>query len=99
MAASYIVVPEVERDLLDAYDWYEERRFGLGEEFLTNVDACIQSICRNPDRYEVVHESYRRALVRRFPYAIFFEYSGSLVTIYCIVHTARDADKWRGRLP
>jgi hypothetical protein len=74
MAAELIVAPEAENDVIEAYAWYENRRVGLGEDFLTSVDACIQSIRRAPERYPVIQESYRRGLVRRFPYAVFFEF-------------------------
>lgn len=46
----------------------------------------------------MVFEDYRRALVRRFPYAVFYEYADNTVTVYCLFHTARDPDKWRTRL-
>jgi plasmid stabilization system protein ParE len=98
MAANHVVAPEAELDLVEAYVWYEDRRTGLGEEFLGSVDACVQRICRNPEAFEVVHESYRRALVRRFPYAVFFDHDNELVTIYCVFHTVRDPEKWRQRL-
>ncbi|PIP05355.1 MAG: recombinase, partial [Syntrophobacterales bacterium CG23_combo_of_CG06-09_8_20_14_all_48_27] len=71
---------------------------GLGEEFLDCVDACIQAICRMPELHPKVHEEYRRALVRRFPYAIFYEYAGGKVIVYCIFHTSRDPKKWHNRL-
>jgi plasmid stabilization system protein ParE len=99
MAARLIVSPETERDIDEAYDWYECRRVGLGEDFLSSVDACIQSICREPEMYAKVHEYYRRALVRRFPYAVFYEHAADVVTIYCILHTSRDSQKWREWLP
>ncbi len=38
MAAELIVAPEAEQDVADAYAWYENRRPGLGEEFLGCVD-------------------------------------------------------------
>jgi len=41
MAAELIIAPEAEFDIGDAYGWYEERRSGLGEEFLSCIDACI----------------------------------------------------------
>lgn len=41
MAAELIIAPEVEQDLAEAYTWYESRRAGLGEDFLSSVDACI----------------------------------------------------------
>ena len=49
--------------------------------------------------YPVVHEGYRRSLIRRFPYAVFYESSEATVTIYAVFHTSRDPDKWRQRLP
>jgi hypothetical protein len=51
-----------------------------------------------PEMYAFAHEGYRRALVRRFPYAVFYEYANDVVTVYCVFHTARDPAKWRRRL-
>src|SRR5262249_24103770 len=99
MAAELIIAPEAEQDLNEAYTWYEGCRPGLGEEFLSCVDACIQAICRTPEMHATVHENYRRGLVRRFPYAVFYEYSNETVTVYCVFHTAPDPKKWRQRLP
>lgn len=49
--------------------------------------------------YAVVHENYRRALVRRFPDANFYEHVDDVVTMYFVVHCARDPEKWRQSLP
>lgn len=99
MAAELIIAPEAEHDVGEAYHWYEGRQVGLGEDFLRRVDACIQGILRNPEGHRTVYEFYRRALIRRFPYAIFYEYTDDVVTVYCVFHTSREPDKWRRRLP
>jgi plasmid stabilization system protein ParE len=99
MAADLIFAPEAYQDVDAAYDWYESQRAGLGEEFLGCVDACVQAICRQPEMHEKVHEEYRRALVRRFPYAVFYEHVHGVVTVYCVFHTSRHPEKWRRRLP
>jgi plasmid stabilization system protein ParE len=99
MVAELILAPEAELDIAEAYAWYEARRPGLGEEFLSCVEACSEAICRTPDMHPVARESYRRALVRRFPYAVFYEYGRGRVTVYGVLHTAGDPDKWRRRLP
>ena len=52
-----------------------------------------------PEMYTIVHENYRRGLVRRFPYAVFYEYVASTVTVYGVLHTSRNPDRWRQRLP
>ena len=99
MAAELIIASEAEHDLAEAYAWYEGRRVGLGEEFLRCVDACIEAICRTPEMHALVHENYRRGLVRRFPYAVFYEHVEGTVTVYGVFHTSRDPDKWRQRFP
>ncbi len=48
MGRSLGVAPEAELDVAEAYVWYESRRTGLGEEFLSSVDACIERIRRQP---------------------------------------------------
>ena len=98
MSVELVIAAEAEHDIVEAYAWYEGRRAGLGEEFLSCVDACIQVICRMPEMHAVVHEGYRRGLVRRFPYAVFYEYTNDRVTVYGVFHTSRDPQKWRQRL-
>ena len=98
MVAELIIAPEAEQDVLRAYGWYESQRTGLGEESLTCVDACLEVTCRNPKMHTIVHENYRRGLVRRFPYAVFYEYDENTVTVYGVFNTSRDPAKWRQRL-
>ncbi len=99
MAAELILAPEAELDVAEAYAWYEKRRAGLGEEFLSSLEACLEGIRRQPEMYVLAHETYRRALIRRFPFAVFYEYTGAEVTVYAVFHTSRDQEKWRQRLP
>lgn len=98
MTAELILSPETEQDLAEAYDWYEAFRVGLGEEFLSSVDACLQGVIRQPALHPFVLENYRRALVRRFPYQVFYEFADETVTIYGVFHTSRDPSRWRSRL-
>ena len=46
MAHDLILAPEAETDVVEAYEWYEARRRGLGEEFLSCVDAALSGISR-----------------------------------------------------
>jgi len=98
MNAELILAPEAEQDIAEGYAWYESRRFGLGEDFLTCIEACLQAIRRSPEMHSMVHEGYRRGLVRRFPYAVFYEYAEGKVTVYGVFHTSRNPRKWRQRL-
>ncbi len=72
MSRRLVVRPEAEAEMADAFDWYEERAPGLGSEFLRCVDAVFSAIMRAPQQYPRVHKIVHRALMRRFPYAVFF---------------------------
>jgi plasmid stabilization system protein ParE len=98
MAAELAISPEAANDIESAYAWYEKRRIGLGEEFLGCVDAIIQALSRAPEMYPKAYKEYRRALVRRFPYAVFYESGDRIIIIHAVFHTARDPEKWRERL-
>ncbi|WP_201324649.1 type II toxin-antitoxin system RelE/ParE family toxin [Pseudanabaena sp. lw0831] len=98
MSKSLIILPEAEQDVTEAYDWYQERELGLGEEFLRCIDATIQTIERNSEIYGFIYDNYRRALVRRFPYAIFYEYFEDRITVYAVFHCSQNPKKWRIRL-
>ena len=99
MLRTLIILPEAEDDANQAYRWYEEQETGLGEDFFRCIDARINSMQRNPEIYPTVHKSYRRGIVRRFPYVIFYECSDMAIVIYAIVHCSQDPRKWRSRLP
>jgi len=98
MDAELVIAREAHEDIGAAYGWYERRRRGLGEESPSAVEACFNRIARQPRIHSVVFQRYRRALVRRFPYAVFYESSAGRVTVYGVLHTARDPEKWQRRL-
>jgi plasmid stabilization system protein ParE len=98
MAADVVYAPEAEQDIGDAYDWYEGRSPSLGEEVLRAVEACVAAIARTPKAHQVIYKTYRRGVVRRFPYVVFYEEDGNTVTVYCVFHASQNPDKWRERL-
>jgi plasmid stabilization system protein ParE len=99
MAADFIITAEAHQDITEAYDWYEDRRPGLGEDFLGAVDACFQRIRRRPELVPIAYETYRRAIIRRFPYTVIYEATAETIVVYSVFHSSRDPEKWRQRLP
>ena len=57
MSCPFIIQPEAEADLAEGFDWYEERRSGLGEEFLNEVQTRLRKIEENPLRHAVVYRN------------------------------------------
>jgi plasmid stabilization system protein ParE len=67
-----VLRPQAEAELLDARDWYEDQRPGLGGAFAAEVDRALAGILQAPLAGPRVQGEIRRVLVRRFPYAIYF---------------------------
>ena len=93
-----IVRPEAEAEMTDAFDWYEDRVPGLGSEFLLCVDAVFSAIVRSPEQYPRVHRVVRRALVRRFPYEVFFVEDAERLVVLSVFHAKRNPKRWQERI-
>ncbi len=83
-------LPEVEEDVVAAYLWYEEKAAGLGEDLLGMFYASAGEIPRHPLLYAKVYGRFRRRLLRRFPYAIYFTVERSEIIVCGFFHCARD---------
>lgn len=83
-------LPQVEEDLAVGYAWYEARSAGLGEEFLRAIYSGFGEISHNPMQWPKVYEQFRRRLLRRFPYAVYFTAEDSQAVVFGIFHCARD---------
>ena len=83
-------IPDVEDDVINGYTWYETKSPGLGEEFLRMFYACTGDIPYNLLLYQKVHNEFRRCLLRRFPYAIYFIINNNQIIITGLFHCARN---------
>ena len=98
MTHGLFVTSAAEEDLAEAWQWYQEQRVGLGEEFVRCVDSCLESIQRSPDQYPLIWRTVRRALVRRFPFCIFYILDRDRIVILAVFHGARDPGTWQRRV-
>ncbi len=94
-----LVRPEAEAEVQQAFDWYEEQSEGLGLEFLRMIEACLAGVSRNPFAYTVVKvPNVRRALVRRFPYALFYLVDDEAIVVIAVFNVKRRPIDWRQRV-
>jgi len=92
-----VVQPAAAADIDEAFLWYEGRREGLGFEFLAAVQSTLDAIISRPTAYQVVHRDTRRALLRRFPYAIFFRIYDDIIIVVACMHARRHPGQWKSR--
>jgi plasmid stabilization system protein ParE len=98
MSHELIIRPEAEKDLAAAHDWYERQRAGLGSAFALSFVAAIEEILRRPTSFPIVRKQARRALIRRFTYAVYFIAGTTHISILAIVHGARHPKRRQKRI-
>jgi plasmid stabilization system protein ParE len=96
--------PEAQAELRSAAVWYDERRLGLGDEFIADVSATLDRIGATPESYpawpgtRAEGPAIRKAATQRFPYVIAFEKHKHHVLILAIAHAKRRPLYWLTRV-
>lgn len=70
----------------------------MGQEFLAEIKSALSNIEDNPLRHATVYRNVRRALIRRFPYKLFYLVDSDHVEIIGVVHARRDPKFWLRRI-
>jgi toxin ParE1/3/4 len=81
----------------EAVDWYERQQAGLGFEFTDRVQAVFDRISTTPEMHAFVYRDVRKALVRQFPYSIFYRIRADQVVVLAVFHNKRDPNIWKSR--
>ena len=85
-------------DLDDAVSWYEERRQGLGLEFMMDFHSALGLLASNPRLYQKVLGEFRRVIMRKYPYAIYYTVEGREVLVIAVWHSSRDSARLEKRI-
>jgi len=72
MIRPLLLRPEATVEIQEARGWYEQRRQGLGDEFMAAVREALTAVETSPQRYPIVRRDVRRAMLHRFPYSLLY---------------------------
>jgi plasmid stabilization system protein ParE len=87
------ILAAAQTEAYEAFRWYEQEERGVGERFRAAIRRTLESIRANPLRFPSTHDTHvRRALVKNFPYAVFFSTTDNEILIIAIFHTSRDPE-------
>lgn len=97
-----VVRPPAEVGIRDAADWYEDEEIGLGGQFVDELRDVLHRLNALPTQFPEVGRGARRALLKRFPYAIYFLVRGEgderALIILAVLHQRRSPSVWRSRV-
>jgi len=92
-----VLQPAARQDLIDALNWYEARRPGLGDRFMKAVTRTMNLISSSPEMFPIVYRDVRRALVRPFPFGVFYRTHPESIHVLALLHGRRDPGTWQSR--
>jgi toxin ParE1/3/4 len=80
-----------------AITFYESRQTGLGDAFLKRVSEGFELIEAQPLAGQILSTTFRRHLVRQFPYSIVYRVGSERVFVLAVAHWSRRPDYWKAR--
>jgi plasmid stabilization system protein ParE len=98
-----VSLPVVLRDEAQAefdagFDYYEGQRAGLGVEFIERVQEVFDRIAANPRMHGVAFADIRKAVVKRFPYCVYYRAEAGRIEVIAVFFTRRDPSIWQSRV-
>ena len=84
-------------ELIDAFTWYEGEAPGFGSHFRDQIGLIVERMSATPLQFPIVYKNVRRALLRRFPYMLFFTIDGETLLVIACFHSSRDPRIWQKR--
>jgi hypothetical protein len=84
------ILDTAEEDLVEGYWFYERQQPGLGGYFRDSIYGDLRALGKNAGIHRIVYKNYHRALVSRFPFAVYYSVSGQTAFVHAIVDCRRD---------
>ncbi|HVM61826.1 MAG TPA: type II toxin-antitoxin system RelE/ParE family toxin [Verrucomicrobiae bacterium] len=85
-----VLRPEARHELEQAVEWYETQLPDLGRQFRAEVYRAFDNIVARPEIYPKSHETARKAVLRRFPYLVFYLVETNRIVVVAIFHAKRN---------
>ena len=93
-----ILDPEAQDEFDEGYDYYENQRTGLGELFADAIQGILEQIVHNPELHRKVFGDIRRAVIKGFPYCVYYREETSRIRVLAVFHARRNPKIWQSRL-
>ncbi len=90
--------PEAENEFNESVIWYKHQNKGLEFEFIRCIDDAIEKVKRDPELYPIVHKTFRKIVVKRFPFIILYEFDEVEIRILGVFHSRRNPKRYQRRI-
>jgi len=86
-----------ERELDDAFKYYDGIYKGLGLRFIDELESSIERIKLHPTAWQKSSTVTHKCLLNRFPYSIIYQIRGDLLLVVAIASNHQRPNYWANR--
>lgn len=97
MSRYIILSPDAKADIRSATRWYENKGIDLSLRFTAETEVIFNRIALYPLQFPLVHKLIRRAVMKEFPYCIYFTVKKYSVSVIAVLHQHRGNSIWMNR--
>ena len=83
--------PRAKADAVEAVQWFEKQRPGLGATFAEAVDQKLMLIADFPMSCQPFRGSLRRAIIHRFSYAVVYCIDDNMIQVVAVMACRRQS--------
>ena len=75
--------------MVAARAWYDERRAGLGDDWVAALEDVVDLVSEFPEAFPPIAAGLRRAMLRRFPYSMYYRIDRDVIDVVAVLHQSR----------
>lgn len=89
-----ILSPDAKEDISSIIEWYHRADPNLASRFEQQTLTTLRRIGRFPYAFPIMKGTVRQALLKRFPYAIYYSLRSNKALITAVLHQRRSDIVW-----
>lgn len=90
--------PDVSLEIKSSYQWYQSQAYGLGDDYLLELEKSFDTILNLPDTWPIFHQYYRKFLLSKFPFSIIYRQENKAIYVVAVMHNSRKPFYWSDRV-
>ena len=83
------ILNKAKEDLRNGREFYDAQERGLGAYFMSVMVSEIDALAWCAGLH-VMHRDFHKAVVRKFPYSIYYKMEGDVVKVFAVLDNRRD---------
>jgi len=92
-----VLSPDAQADIGSVIQWYDLIDPKLALRFRLEMRTTLRRITHLPHAFPIVANVFRRSVLNRFPYSVYYSVQLDVINVRAVLHQRRGAPVWLDR--